>query len=109
MAIIDPCIHGNVLTACPICMKDSKPFGTNATYGCKTHPDAPHGFDRNASLNEDRYVCECEFWEPPFEQTMDDKYGDGSDHIVCLVCGLCIDCSDCERYGCKTKGNNDES
>ena len=32
---------------------------------CKTHPDAPHGFDRNASHNADRYVCECESWEPP--------------------------------------------
>lgn len=32
---------------------------------CKTHPDAPHGFDRNASHCEDRYVCECESWEPP--------------------------------------------
>lgn len=31
---------------------------------CKTHPDAPHGFDRNASHSEDRYVCECENWEP---------------------------------------------
>lgn len=35
---------------------------------CKTHPDAPHGFCRNASLSEDRYVCECEFWEPPQRQ-----------------------------------------
>ena len=32
---------------------------------CKTHPDAPHGFVRNASHSEDRYVCECESWEPP--------------------------------------------
>ena len=32
---------------------------------CKDHPDAPHGFDRNASHSLDRYVCECEFWEPP--------------------------------------------
>jgi myosin heavy subunit len=32
---------------------------------CKTHPDAPHGFDRNGSHSEDRYVCECESWEPP--------------------------------------------
>ena len=32
---------------------------------CKTHPDAPHGFDRNASHSADRYVCECEGWEPP--------------------------------------------
>jgi hypothetical protein len=29
-----------------------------------TH-DAPHGFDRNASHSADRYVCECEGWEPP--------------------------------------------
>jgi hypothetical protein len=32
---------------------------------CKTHPDAPHGFLRNASHSEGRYVCECEHWEPP--------------------------------------------
>jgi hypothetical protein len=31
---------------------------------CKTHPDAPHGFDRNMSHTLDRYVCECEYWEP---------------------------------------------
>jgi hypothetical protein len=30
---------------------------------CKKHPDAPHGFNRNASHNEGRYVCECEHWE----------------------------------------------
>jgi hypothetical protein len=34
---------------------------------CKTDPRAPHGFDRNASHSADRYVCECEFWEPPRE------------------------------------------
>lgn len=32
---------------------------------CKSDPRAPHGFLRNASHNEDRYVCECENWEPP--------------------------------------------
>jgi hypothetical protein len=32
---------------------------------CKTHPDAPHGFDRNGSHSADRYVCMCEHWEPP--------------------------------------------
>jgi len=32
---------------------------------CNPHPDAPHGFMRDASHNEGRYVCECEFWEPP--------------------------------------------
>jgi len=32
---------------------------------CNEHPDAPHGFMRDASHNEGRYVCECEFWKPP--------------------------------------------
>lgn len=32
---------------------------------CLEHPDAPHGFNRNASHNEGSYVCECEGWEPP--------------------------------------------
>lgn len=32
---------------------------------CKDHPDAPHGFCRDESITQDRYVCECEFWEPP--------------------------------------------
>lgn len=31
---------------------------------CNTHPKAPHGFMRNASHTEDRYVCECEAWDP---------------------------------------------
>ena len=34
---------------------------------CSDHPDAPHGFLRSASHSEDRYVCECEYWEPPEE------------------------------------------
>lgn len=32
---------------------------------CSTHPDAPHGFNRNGSHNADRYVCDCESWNPP--------------------------------------------
>jgi hypothetical protein len=32
---------------------------------CNTHPNAPHGFLRNASHNAGRYVCECEHWEEP--------------------------------------------
>ena len=31
---------------------------------CSDHPDAPHGFDRNGSHTLDRYVCDCEGWEP---------------------------------------------
>lgn len=34
-------------------------------YKCSDHPDAPHGFCRNASASEGRYVCECEGWTPP--------------------------------------------
>jgi hypothetical protein len=30
----------------------------------KAHPDAEHGFNRSRSLNEDRYVCDCEGWKP---------------------------------------------
>jgi len=37
----------------------------NEEIKCKTHPDAPHGFVRNASHTEDRLVCECEYWEEP--------------------------------------------
>src|SRR6478672_9028244 len=31
---------------------------------CSQHPCAPHGFNRNASHSEDRYVCDCEGWLP---------------------------------------------
>jgi hypothetical protein len=31
---------------------------------CNPHPDAPHGFVRNASHSDGRYVCECEYWKP---------------------------------------------
>jgi hypothetical protein len=34
---------------------------------CKDHPDAPHGFLRDSSHTEGRYVCECEYWEPSKE------------------------------------------
>ena len=36
---------------------------------CSKHPDAPHGFLRDASHAADRYVCECEGWEPPTQVT----------------------------------------
>jgi hypothetical protein len=31
---------------------------------CNTHPDAPHGCNRTASLSLRRYVCDCEGWTP---------------------------------------------
>ena len=43
---------------------ENQRLGLYDTHNCKTHPDAPHGFDRNASHSADRYVCECEGWEP---------------------------------------------
>jgi hypothetical protein len=40
------------------------------------------------------------------EKTMDEAYGDGSDHISCGTCGLCKNCGDCAKLGC---GENDEA
>jgi hypothetical protein len=47
-----------------VAIKEALRKALNETPPCKTHPDAPHGFDRNASHSADRYVCECEGWEP---------------------------------------------
>ncbi len=41
---------------------DSLPDRGNTT--CNPHPDAPHGFSRNASHSAGRYVCDCEGWMP---------------------------------------------
>lgn len=49
----------------------TKSQGTVEVVECKTHPNAPHGFLRNESATQDRYVCECEFWEEP------KRYDDG--------------------------------
>ena len=47
---------------------------------CNPHPDAPHGFNRDASHGLGRYVCDCEGWEPPTvsqePQTMPEKTDD---------------------------------
>ena len=32
--------------------------------------------------------------------TMNELYGDGSDHEVCPRCGFCKVCGDCDDYGC---------
>jgi hypothetical protein len=57
---------------------------------CKTHPDAPHGFMRDASHSAGQYVCECAFWEEPkdknmitlkqFFETFDYRITEGSDY-----------------------------
>jgi len=55
---------------------------------CKTDPRAPHGFDRNASHSEDRYVCECEGWEPPKREwvglTKEDFYKNDDETVFVL-------------------------
>lgn len=42
-------------------------MNNNITYNtiCKTHPLAPHSFNRESSHVEDRYVCECENFVVP--------------------------------------------
>jgi hypothetical protein len=35
--------------------------------------------------------------------TMNDKYGDESDHECCQKCGMCVLCGDCATYGCGRK------
>jgi len=43
---------------------------------CSEHPDAPHGFMRDASHSAGRYVCECEFWEPQGVKIHAGPYGE---------------------------------
>lgn len=52
---------------------------------CNPHPDAPHGFLRDASHNEGRYVCECEFWEPPEEKQKPVGYVSGFYGGYCVI------------------------
>lgn len=35
-----------------------------ANPNCNPHPKAPHGFDRNSSHAANKYVCDCETWDP---------------------------------------------
>ena len=30
------------------------------------------------------------------KKTMNDLYGDGTDHLVCRKCGMCKTCKDCQ-------------
>lgn len=40
----------------------TKPDSLQDSPQCNPHPDAPHGFSRNASHSAGRYVCDCEGW-----------------------------------------------
>jgi len=33
-------------------------------------------------------------------KTMHEEYGDGSDHECCDLCGFCLTCGDCDKFGC---------
>ena len=46
---------------------------------CSTHPEAPHGFVRNASYNAGHYVCECSGWTPPDPKSLQERLRDGAD------------------------------
>lgn len=48
---------------------------------CNLHPDAPHGFSRNASHSAGRYVCVCEGWVPDVR-----PQNCGTGHCSCIVC-----------------------
>lgn len=48
----------------------------NKEVPCNEHPDAPHGFMRDASHSAGRYVCECEFWEPQGVKIHAGPYGE---------------------------------
>ncbi len=37
-------------------------------------------------------------------KTMNDVYGDNSDHECCELCGNCIPCGDCDKWGCGRDG-----
>jgi hypothetical protein len=51
--------------------------GEEATPACNPHPDAPHGFNRQSSINAHRYVCECEGWEPEHSGSTSEGNGNG--------------------------------
>jgi len=57
----------------------------NEEIKCKTHPDAPHGFVRNASHTEDRLVCECEYWEEPKVNEQIEKLADQAEEYAVRV------------------------
>ena len=76
-ALAEPEQEQEWLTGCPSCGMDGGCDCDEGTYNppqrpaepvqepqCNPHPNAPHGFLRNASHTEGRYVCACEYWQP---------------------------------------------
>jgi hypothetical protein len=48
---------------------------------CNPHPNAPHGFLRNASHTEGRYVCACEYWQP-YEAALEQPEPEQAEPVV---------------------------
>ena len=75
------------LSACPVGAHPANKYV--ATYSeidemttekpCNPHPDAPHGFVRNASHSVGHYVCECSVWTPPDPKSLQERLRDGAD------------------------------
>ena len=59
--------------------------GQRSGVRCNEHPDAPHGFMRDASHSAGRYVCECESWEPPKEKQKPVAYITGFHNGHCVI------------------------
>ena len=61
------CSCGDAITPdtgakCGVCASGVALGGEKGEPPCSEHPDAPHGYNRNASHNAGRYVCDCEGW-----------------------------------------------
>lgn len=67
---------------------------------CNPHPEAPHGFNRNASHQAGRYVCDCESWdayeagrEDGVQAMLQRGHGDSPTQYVFLTATEIVDCA----------------
>ncbi len=60
------------------------PGQSDAEVPCSDHPSAPHGFNRNASHNNNRYTCECEGWEDQMHNDVLETLGTVREKIVIM-------------------------
>jgi hypothetical protein len=60
------------------------PGQATAEVPCSQHPSAPHGFNRNASHNNNRYTCECEGWEEEMRDDITETLGIVREKIVIM-------------------------
>ena len=65
---------------------------------CSEHPDAPHGFIRNASHSLGRYVCECEGWRPEPQFIVPEKPQPVAQWVLIEPQAAQPDCRTCAAY-----------